>query len=424
MKAIHQRMAAVRRFGVFFCGGVSVLLGVVSLWVAPAACAEPASGVGVYGGAVVAHQPGISSYGPGIGVDIQYAINDKWSLNPFIFVSAEHATAAHYDLLDALAGVQIRRWIDSSWYVGGSLAAHSTAYHIPGSGTGNIATPIAPGMFVGTQFANGYGIHFQVNYEPTYNPNITYGGSALSANRFSSMVFLNYRWAENEGGGSQNQVEPSGDSILKLSDLFSAGASGDRSVLVGVSYGQRTYFAHGQGSIPFAEETKLTDNGSPTPVLEMIGKERPIADWTLKAGHFTVGSDWNATLGFINTHDQLISSGVHGQNIGTGVNGYFVGIAPMLFFKVGPLSPSNPIFAKISLGAGPGAIDTQGSGLFGTTITDAGTGARIGLYRYAKAELERGHWNYSFTGSGLATYSGGRPSVQSYGFGVAYKIPL
>lgn len=421
MKTMSRRGAVVRKFVRIFCGGMISLF-----WAAGAAYAEPVAGVGVYGGAVTAYQPGISSYGLGGGVDIQYPINEEWSLNPFIFVSVEHATASHYDLLDGLAGVQLRRWFDSSWYVGGSLASHNTTYHIPGNGTANAASLIAPGVFVGTEFHNGYGIHFQVNYEPAFNPNVTYGGNSPAANRFSGLVFLNYRWAENENCAvSQSQGESPVGSILKLSDMLSVGASGDTSVLVGVSYSQRTYKSHGQGAIPFAYETTLTDNGSPTPVLEVIGKERPLADWPLKAGRFVIGWDWTATLGIIDTHDQVINNGIHGQNVGTGVNGYFVGMAPMLFFKAGPLSPSNPIFAKISLGVGPGAIDAHGTGMFGSTIADAGTGgARIGLYRYAKAELERGHWNYAFTGSGLTTYSGGRPSVQTYGFSVAYKIPL
>ena len=421
MKTMYRKDAVVRQFVRIFCGGMISLF-----WVAGPTHAEPVAGVGVYGGVVMAYQPGIPSHGIVVGADIQFPINAEWSLNPFILVSAEHATVSHYDLLNELGGVQIRRWFGSSWYAGGSLASHNITYQLPGNGAGNAAALIVPGVFVGNEFSNGYGIHFQVNYEPTYNPNITYGGNSTSANRFSGMVLLNYRWAESENGAaSQNQGESLDSSTFKLSDLFSVGTSGDSSVLVGVSYGQRTYFSHGQGSIPFSYETRLTDNGSPTPVLEMIGKEQSIADWPLKAGRFTIGWDWNATLGLIDTHDQLINSGIHGQNIGTGVNGYFVGIAPMLFFKAGPLSSSNPIFAKISLGAGPGAIDAQGSGMFGSTIADAGTGgARTGLYRYAKAELERGHWSYAFTGSGLTTYSGGRPSVQSYGFSVAYKIPL
>lgn len=421
MKTMYGRNAVIRKFVRFFCAGVISLFGV-----AGTTHAEPVAGVGVYGGGVTAYQPGISSYGLGGGVDIQFPINEEWSLNPFIFVSAEHATVSHYDLLAELAGVQLRRWFGSSWYAGGSLASHNITYHIPGNGTGNGASLFAPGVFVGTEFANGYGIHFQVNYEPTYNPNISYGGNSPAANRFSGMFLLNYRWAENESGVvSQNQGESTAGSSFKLSDLLSVGASGDSSVLVGVSYSQRTYFSHGQGSIPFAYSTKLTDNGSPTPVLELLGKERQLADWPLKAGRFVIGWDWTATLGLIDTHDQLINDGLHGQNIGTGVNGYFIGMAPMLFFKAGPLSPSNPIYTKISLGAGPGAIDTHGTGLFGSTIADAGTGgARIGLYRYGKAELERGHWNYAFTGSALSTYSGSRPQVQTYGFSVAYKIPL
>ena len=99
-------------------------LAALSVW---AACAQaaPENGLGVYFGVI--HSSNASVYGTGngasVGADAQFAVNDNWSLNPYLEVSYETTSTPGVKIINGTAGLSARRWF-GEWFLGGALLFH------------------------------------------------------------------------------------------------------------------------------------------------------------------------------------------------------------------------------------------------------------------------------------------------------------
>jgi hypothetical protein len=209
---------------------------------------------------------------------------------------------------------------------------------------------------------------------------------------------------------------------LGLTDLIASSLS-DKTVTLGIAYWQGTYKVRQDGNS--SNRAELTDNGAPSPILSLSSRERRLYAWPLVTGNAIVGWDVNGTLGLIDTKYQSVTSGIHGQNVGTRVRGAYVGVAPTLFLKLGPLSADRDIFWKLALGVGPGLLRASGtadfSALSAPPVSVGSRSATLGLYTYGTVQVQVGHWEYGFSGRGISP-SGGKPTYESYGLGAAYRF--
>ena len=147
--------------------------------------ADPAHGFGVTLGGVTASQGGVTSSGLSLGGDAQFVFDRAWSLNPFLMVSLERASATRQIVSDALGGLQLRRWV-GEYYVGPQLFFHDRL--LVGGGTVS-SSQYGPGvgLVAGWEGAGGFSAGAQVDaLEGQFlNP-----GDRRNALR----VYVGYRW--------------------------------------------------------------------------------------------------------------------------------------------------------------------------------------------------------------------------------------
>ena len=225
---------------------------------------------------------------------------------------------------------------------------------------------------------------------------------------FSSSVFAADAAQEPESGSAR----VSDAAVFDLSK---------QSFTLGLAYAQVTYKAR-QPSY-----TQITDNGAPSPIIELTSSEKTLRDWPLRTGSAVLGWDINASASIFDTRYQLVNSAFRGQNIGTDVRGGYIGLAPMLFLKVGPLYPDTQLYWKVGYGIGPGLLKSSGTAAFssstGTVIGNVGSSApALALYNTATWQLQAGNWYFDMTGKMFTTHDSSHSSLESYGFGVAYRF--
>lgn len=162
----------------FFCGGLVAL----STLFSPFASSAPQNGMGVYLGVISASENTVASNGLSLGGDAQFALNNDWSLNPYLMLSAER-DANSKTIADGLAGVSLRRWL-GEWFVGGQVFEHDRLI-IDNSAVQNSAYGLGGGIVAGIEYANGWGAAAQADFEPNYSTN---------TQRNALRVHLTYRW--------------------------------------------------------------------------------------------------------------------------------------------------------------------------------------------------------------------------------------
>ena len=147
------------------------------------AFAEPQNGFGAYVGFIGASENSVTSKGISVGVDAQFTINDKWSLNPYLMTSLEHSSVST-TVSDELVGMQFRRWF-GDWFVGGQVFAHDRLIVANGT-TQNSNYGIAPGVLMGVEYSSGWGAEIQAD---AFENSVTSGV-------YRNAVRLNftYRW--------------------------------------------------------------------------------------------------------------------------------------------------------------------------------------------------------------------------------------
>jgi hypothetical protein len=223
--------------------------------------------------------------------------------------------------------------------------------------------------------------------------------------------------AQADAGAGQSSQPPS----VSVSNLATFTLDNE-SFTLGLAYSQATYKTTQASS---NSEAQITDNGAPNPIIELNSSEKVLGKWPMKVGSAVLGWDINASASVFNTRYQITNSALRGQNIGTDVSGEFIGIAPILFLKIGPLYPGSELYLKVGGGIGPGWLKSSGTAKFNSTITPVGSSSPVfALYRTASWQFQMGHWYFDILGKGFTTESGQHSSLESYGFGVAYRFGL
>lgn len=208
---------------------------------------------------------------------------------------------------------------------------------------------------------------------------------------------------------------------LKVSDLGMFNLD-QKSFTLGLAYSQVTYKTKRANTAGLAQ---MTDNGAPSPIVEFNSKEKILKEWPMRVGSAVLGWDINASASVFDTRYQLTNSALRGQNIGTNVSGGYLGVAPILFFKVGPLYPGSELYLKVGGGVGPGLLQGSGTANFNGAISSVGSSSpSFAFYQTASWQFQAGHWNFDILGKALTSASGQHPSLESYGFGVAYRFSL
>lgn len=167
-------------------GAVLRRVGIIATLVACscAASAAPMNGFGAYVGVVGAREAGQTSKGFSVGGDAQFVINDAWSLNPYLQVSAERVSKS-VSASDSLAGIHVRRWI-GNWFVGGQAFFHARVLIRDGSSENSTYGP-GLGAVGGYEAANGWGTALQFD---------ALEGQFLSSvnQRNAVRLHMTYRW--------------------------------------------------------------------------------------------------------------------------------------------------------------------------------------------------------------------------------------
>lgn len=145
--------------------------------------AEPQNGFGVYAGVIGATEGNVINRGVSLGVDAQFVINDKWSLNPYLMASAERSSVST-TASDELIGLQLRRWL-GEWFIGVQSIVHDRLAFAGGQ-VQNSAYGVSPGFVAGFEAANGWGTEIQTDLlESTNTPGVW---------RNAVRWHLTYRW--------------------------------------------------------------------------------------------------------------------------------------------------------------------------------------------------------------------------------------
>lgn len=203
-----------------------------------------------------------------------------------------------------------------------------------------------------------------------------------------------------------------GQTMLKLEE---------QSFTLGLAYLQVTYKStHANAS----GNTQITDNGAPSPILEMNSAEKVLQRWSLPLGSAIIGWDINASASTFDTHYQLLNSAFRGQDIGTKVSGGYLGVAPTVFLKMGPLYAGRDIYWKVGYGIGPGLFQGSGTAYFnnGSTYDVGSPSAVLALYQSINWQFQVDHWNVYITGKILVPQGSERSSLEAYGAGLAYRF--
>jgi hypothetical protein len=136
--------------------GLALLAGIA----ATPARAAPENGVGLMLGAVAAREDTMNSAGVSVGLDAQFAVDERWSLNPTLLASAEQASS-QWKVSDGMVGLQVRRWFRAA-YVG--LHAFYHVRVIVRDGTvSNSAYGVAGGLVGGYEGPSGWGAQVQLD---------------------------------------------------------------------------------------------------------------------------------------------------------------------------------------------------------------------------------------------------------------------
>ncbi|MGH8401485.1 MAG: zinc finger domain-containing protein [Gammaproteobacteria bacterium] len=153
--------------------------------------ADPANGFALYLGPVYSQIrcstcQTVTSSGISLNGDAQMALNDRWTLNPYLELSSEH-TNSSYTLFNGSAGLQARFWVNH-WFAGGQFLFHSENRHQNGTITAGIYGP-ALGLVTGWEGDDHWSIVLEVNSFEGQGLDWSYNNT-----RTDARIQIGYRW--------------------------------------------------------------------------------------------------------------------------------------------------------------------------------------------------------------------------------------
>lgn len=168
--------------------GLRLFLATILCVSAGVAEAAPPNGFGFYVGPVSSHDGELygNGHGAGVGVDAQFAVNDRWSLNPYLFLSSESADQS-YDVQNGEGGLQARYWV-GSWFVAGQFLFHDMLLTQRGHVSSSLYGP-GVGAAVGWESDTHWSVTLVANgLEYAHPPNGT------TSYRSDLLLLVGYRW--------------------------------------------------------------------------------------------------------------------------------------------------------------------------------------------------------------------------------------
>lgn len=166
--------------------GACLLL--LCLW-AGQAQAAPDNGFGLYLGAVSSSDSSLygTSTGGLVGADVQFMVNDRWSLNPFLLLGSE-STDRSFDADHGEGGLQARYWMTNNWFLGGELLEQDTLLRRGGTvGTSTYGPGI--GVVAGWESDSHWSVLLAAKYMTM--PGTIYGSVS---HRSEALLLIGYHW--------------------------------------------------------------------------------------------------------------------------------------------------------------------------------------------------------------------------------------
>lgn len=145
---------------------------------------------GIFAGQTLSYKGG----GISVGLDYQFAINENFSINPFLMTSGEAVSVNNVTLNNisanhAILGVQFRYWMNDI-YLGGQIGSYSEQlnYTVGNATYSNSTSGGGVGLVAGWESPNG-GVYVQGQLD---SASLNYSGAStkLTGARFS----VGYRW--------------------------------------------------------------------------------------------------------------------------------------------------------------------------------------------------------------------------------------
>ena len=158
------------------------------LW-GTAAQAAPDNGFGLYLGGLSSRDSSLygNSNGGFVEADVQFMVNERWSLNPYLLLGSE-STDTSFDIETGEGGLQARYWTDDSLFFGGQFLFHDTLFKGNGTVRSSLYGP-GIGFAAGWESESRWSVSFAANVYPLAG---SYGHSGTT--RSEAMLLIGYHW--------------------------------------------------------------------------------------------------------------------------------------------------------------------------------------------------------------------------------------
>jgi len=151
--------------------------------------AAPDNGFGLYLGGVSSRDSSLygNSNGGLVGADVQFMVNDRWSLNPYLLLGSE-STDSSFDLVHGEGGVQVRYWMTGNWFLGGEVFEQDSLLKRGGTvGTSTYGPGI--GVLAGWESDSHWSVMLATKYMNM--PGTVYGAVSY---RSEALLLIGYRF--------------------------------------------------------------------------------------------------------------------------------------------------------------------------------------------------------------------------------------
>jgi hypothetical protein len=158
------------------------------LWTVQAQAA-PDNGFGLYLGALSSRDSTLygNSSGGFVQADVQFMVNERWSLNPYLLLGSE-STDQSFDIETGEGGLQARYWTGSSMFLGGQFFFHDSLLKQGGTVGSSIYGP-GIGFTAGWESDSHWSVSVAAN---VYRMWSAYGRPATT--RSEALLLIGYHW--------------------------------------------------------------------------------------------------------------------------------------------------------------------------------------------------------------------------------------
>jgi len=197
-------------------------------------------------------------------------------------------------------------------------------------------------------------------------------------------------WAADSGSANtQNQG---------LGDEISQYLSG-QSIQLGGSYTQSYFFLTNHTN----SHGTLTDNGRASPIIDYTSSEHILYKFPMKNGDGVWGFNFTGSFGQPRLRYQTYpgQSVLRGIDVGTHIDGDYLGVAPFVYLRLGPIYPGTDSYWLFGYGLGGALFHFSGLPEFDTTVNGKTTitampvssSTKLFLYQTWRWQFHFGNWD-------------------------------